>query len=52
MIRSLERQTAVMERLVNLLPQLIASQQMLVEAIADRDKEDEEPQTYLDGSPR
>jgi len=40
-----------MERLVNLLPALIAQNQMLIGLLADK-QEVEEPATYLDGTPR
>lgn len=51
LIDSLNRQSAVMERLADLLPQLIAQNQILMRALEDRD-EREEPATYLDGTPR
>jgi hypothetical protein len=43
------RQAQAMERLVNLLPALIAQNQMLIELLADK-QDAEEPATYLDGS--
>lgn len=49
--QSLTRQSEVMERLVDLLPQLIAVNQALIEALTDKD-EPEPSEAYLDGSPR
>ena len=49
LIESLNRQSAAMERLADLLPQLIALNQMLLERVAP---EDDERTTYLDGTPR
>lgn len=41
-----------MERLANLLPQLIAQNQMLIEALAGRDDpEPDDVPRYLDGRP-
>ena len=54
-MQSLSRQAAVMERLADLLPQLIAQNQMLIELLAEAIEEPEkpdEPKTYLDGTPR
>lgn len=50
LVTSLNRQSAAMERLADLLPQLIAVNQVLIEMIAERD-EPEPSETYLDGSP-
>ena len=41
-----------MERLANLLPQLVAQNQAMLVDLFDRDPDDSEPTTYLDGSPR
>lgn len=49
LIDSLNRQSAAMERLADLLPQLVALNQMLLERVTP---DDEERSTYLDGSPR
>ena len=40
-----------MERLAELLPQLVAQNQMLIELLADQEPEDPAEPTYLDGSP-
>jgi hypothetical protein len=50
MIDSLTRQTAAMERLADLLPQVIAQNQVFLRVLMDR--EDDEPSRYLDGTPR
>lgn len=50
LIQSLHRQTLAMERLANLLPQLVAVNQALLEALVSRDEEGEEATRYLDGS--
>ena len=47
MIDSLTRQTAAMERLADLLPQVIAQNQVFLRVLMDR--EDDEPSRYLDG---
>lgn len=50
LMQCLLRQAQVMERLADLLPPLIAQNQMLIEALAEKD-EPEKGVTYLDGSP-
>jgi hypothetical protein len=40
-----------MERLANLLPQLIAQNQMLIQLLADPERTADESTTYLDGTP-
>jgi len=50
LIESLTRQSAAMERLTDLLPQLVAVNMALVAALTERD-ETEPRETYLDGSP-
>lgn len=50
LVESLTRQSAAMERLADLLPQLVAANMALVAALTDRD-EPEPAGTYLDGSP-
>lgn len=52
MIDSLTRQTAAMERLADLLPQVIAQNQVFLRLLTDRAENDDEPTLYLDGSPR
>ena len=49
LIESLTRQSAAMERLADLLPQLVAANMALVAALTERDEPERE--TYLDGSP-
>ena len=49
LIDSLTRQSAAMERLADLLPQLVAANMALVAALTDKD--DEKRETYLDGTP-
>ena len=51
LVTSLNRQAAAMERLADLLPQLIAQNLMLIETIADRDPDETDEPRYLDGSP-
>ena len=51
LIAALTRQTDALERLANLLPQVIAQNQVFLRLLIDRD-EDDEPERYLDGSPR
>ena len=41
-----------MERLVNLLPQLVAQNQIMIGLLADRDGDAVEPASYLDGTRR
>jgi len=54
LIASLHRQTLVLERLANLLPQLVAQNQMLVklayEVVTEDDDGDEVPKRYMDGT--
>jgi hypothetical protein len=50
LVESLTRQSAAMERLADLLPQLVAANMSLVAALTERD-EQEPVTTYLDGSP-
>lgn len=40
-----------MERLADLLPQLIAQNQVFIRLLLDREDRDE-PESYLDGTPR
>ena len=40
-----------MERLANLLPQLIAQNQMLIALLADQEPEEQDEPRYLDGTP-
>jgi hypothetical protein len=49
LVESLTRTSAAMERLADLLPQLVAANMALVEALTERDEPERE--TYLDGSP-
>lgn len=51
MMDSLQRQTAALERLADLLPQVIAQNQIFVRLLLDREERDE-PERYLDGTPR
>ncbi len=51
MMDSLTRQTAALERLADLLPQVIAQNQIFVRLLLDREERDE-PDRYLDGTPR
>jgi hypothetical protein len=50
LVESLTRQSEAMERLADLLPQLVAANMALVASLTDRDQ-DEPAETYLDGSP-
>lgn len=49
LIVALNRQAAVMERLVNLLPQWIAVNQALLEALTEPDDGTDDATQYLDG---
>lgn len=51
LVESLNRQSAAMERLADLLPQLIAQNQVFIRLLLDREDRDE-PESYLDGTPR
>lgn len=52
LIESLSRQIKAMERLAELLPQVIAQNQVFLRLLTDRAENDDEPTLYLDGSPR
>jgi hypothetical protein len=49
LVESLTRTSAAMERLADLLPQLVAVNMTLVSALTERDEHERD--TYLDGSP-
>lgn len=51
LLQRLDRQSAVMERLADLLPQLIAQNQMLIALLLDQEPEAPAESRYLDGSP-
>lgn len=50
-MEALQAQTAAMARLADLLPQLIAQNQVFIRLLLDREDRDE-PEAYLDGTPR
>lgn len=50
LLQKLDRQAAAMERLADLLPQLVAANMALVQALAGDDDEDDGQPKYLDGS--
>ena len=50
LVESLTRTSAAMERLADLLPQLVAANMALVAALTDRDEPEPKEPKYLDGS--
>lgn len=51
LLQRLDRQAAVLERLADLLPQLIAQNQMLIGLLVDQEPDEPDEPRYLDGSP-